>query len=139
MTSEVKYLGELRTDAVHLHSQQHIITDAPTDNQGKGEAFSPTDLTATSLASCMATTMGILAKRQNWNMDETKISVLKVMTSDPRRISEIHIDIEFPHNNFSEKEKQMLEQAAITCPVAKSLHPDIKQITKFTYRNSANK
>ena len=133
MTSEVKYLGELRTEAVHLRSKQMIITDAPTDNQGKGEAFSPTDLASTSLASCMATIMGILAKRKNWNIDGTKFSVTKIMADNPRRISEIQIDIEVPHSNFSEEEKKMLENAAITCPVAKSLHPEIKQALRFTY------
>lgn len=133
MTSEVIYIGELRTEAVHLRSQKQIITDAPTDNQGKGEAFSPTDLTATSLATCMATIMGILAKRKNWNIDGTKFSVTKGMTDNPRRISEIQIVVQVPHSNFSEEEKKMLENAAITCPVAKSLHPDIRQVIQFKY------
>ena len=100
-TSEVIYKGELRTTAVHLKSGQQIITDAPTDNNGKGEAFSPTDLLATSLGCCMLTVMGIIAKRHNINMDETKVEILKVMGDNPRRISEIHIDILFAGKNMS--------------------------------------
>lgn len=133
MASEVIYLGELRTEAIHLRSQNKITTDAPPDNQGKGAAFSPTDLAATSLASCMATVMGIFASRKNWNIDGTKFSVDKIMAENPRRISEIHITIRFPHENFSNEEKKMLENTALTCPVAKSLHPDIKQIIQFNY------
>lgn len=133
MTSEVIYIGELRAEAIHLRSKESIITDAPIDNQGKGEAFSPTDLTATSLASCMVTTMGIIAKRNNWNIDGTKCSVLKIMASEPRKIAEIHIDIQFPLNNFSEKEKEILKNTALNCPVAKSLHPDINQMITFKF------
>jgi putative redox protein len=133
-TSKVKYLGELRTEAVHLQSGQVIITDAPKDNHGKGEAFSPTDLAATSLATCMLTVMGIASKKDNFtSIDGTATEVTKVMYSDPRRIGEIHIKITFPKNNFSEKEKKIYENAAYTCPVAKSLHPDIKQVIEFIW------
>ena len=132
-TSEVIYKGDLRTTAIHLKSGQQIITDAPTDNSGKGEAFSPTDLLATSLGCCMLTVMGIVAKRHSINMDNTKVEILKVMADSPRRVAEIHIDIHFPKNNYTDKEKELLEHTALACPVAKSLHPDIKQKTRFHF------
>jgi putative redox protein len=134
ITSAVKYLGELRTEAVHLQSGNKITTDAPKDNHGKGEAFSPTDLAATSLATCMITVMGILSRKENITpITDTTAEVMKVMYPDPRRIGEIHIKLTFPKNNFSEKEKRMYEHAAHTCPVAKSLHPDLKQIVEFVW------
>lgn len=133
-TSEVIYTGDLRTEAVHLQSGNKLITDAPKDNHGKGEAFSPTDLTATSLACCMLSVMGIVSKKEGITTSEgAKATVLKVMYAEPRRIGEIHIDITMPAKSFTEKEKKMYEHAAYTCPVAKSLHPDIKQEIKFTY------
>ena len=132
-TSEVIYKGELRTNCTHMKSGQQIITDAPIDNNGKGEAFSPTDLLATSLGTCMLTVMGIVAKRNNINMDGTKVEILKVMAESPRRVSEIYIDMFFPSNKYTQKEKDLLEHSAITCPVAKSLHPDIKQKTRFHF------
>lgn len=132
-TSEVIYKGELRTTAIHLKSGQQIITDAPTDNNGKGAAFSPTDLLTTSLGCCMLTVMGIIAKRHNINMDGTKVEILKVMGDNPRRVSEIHIDMFFSANDYSQKEKDLLEHTALACPVAKSLHPDIKQKTHFHF------
>ncbi len=133
MTSEIIYTGSLRTEAKHLQSGTKIITDAPTDNHGKGEAFSPTDLTATSLATCMLTTMGIAANTYNINMDGTKASVQKIMAANPRRISEIKVAIDFPKNNYIEKEKTILKNTALTCPVAVSLHPDIKQDVTFNF------
>jgi putative redox protein len=133
-TSEVIYLGELRTEAVHLQSGNKLITDAPKDNHGKGEAFSPTDLAATSLACCMLSVMGIVAKKDGITSGEgAKATVLKVMYAEPRRIGEIHVEIFMPAKGFSEKERKIYENAAYTCPVAKSLHPDIKQVIKFTY------
>jgi len=132
-TSEVVYIGDLRTTATHLQSGKQIITDAPIDNQGKGEAFSPTDLMATSLGSCMLTVMGIVAKRHAINMNNTKVEVLKVMADNPRRVAEIHIDMYFPKNTYSQKDKDLLEHTALACPVAKSIHPDIKQKTRFHY------
>ena len=132
-TSEVIYKGDLRTTAIHLKSGQQIITDAPTDNNGKGEAFSPTDLLATSLGCCMLTVMGIVAKRHSINMDNTKVEILKVMADNPRRVAEIHIEMHFPKNNYTDKEKELLEHTALACPVAKSLHPDIKQKTRFHF------
>lgn len=132
-TSEIIYKGELSTTAIHLKSGQQITTDAPVDNNGKGQAFSPTDLLATSLGSCMLTVMGIVAKRHNINMDGTKVEILKVMADNPRRVSEVHVDMHFPKNNYSDKDKQLLENTALACPVAKSLHPDIKQKTRFHF------
>ena len=132
-TSEIIYKGELRTTAVHLKSGQQIVTDAPTDNNGKGEAFSPTDLMATSLGCCMLTVMGIVAKRHNIDMEGTKVEILKVMAENPRRVSEVHVEMHFPKNNYSQKDKDLLEHTALACPVAKSLHPDIKQKTRFHF------
>ena len=128
-TSNVKYLGELRTECTHIQSNTKIFTDAPKDNHGKGEMFSPTDLTATSLACCMISVMGIVSMKEGITpTNGTTAEVTKVMYAEPRRIGEIHIKIVFPKNNFTEKEKKIYEHAAYTCPVAKSLHPEIKQI-----------
>lgn len=133
MTSEVTYQGNLRTKAVHLASNSTIITDAPTDNHGKGEAFSPTDLTATSLATCMITIMGLSAQSRGWDLIGTRAEILKVMASDPRRISRIEIDLHMPDGDFSDDDKKILEKAARTCPVALSLHPDIEQVIRFVW------
>lgn len=134
ITSTVKYPGELRTVAVHLKSGTTIITDAPTDNHGKGEAFSPTDLVATALASCMISIMGIVSMKENiTKADGATAEITKVMYADPRRIGEIHVTVTMPKLNYSEKEKKMYEHAAFTCPVAKSLHPDIKQVINFVW------
>jgi uncharacterized OsmC-like protein len=126
-TSKVTYLGDLRTKAVHLSSKTEIITDAPIDNQGKGEAFSPTDLIATAYASCMLTIIGIGAKGHGFSIEGTTVEITKVMGDNPRRIIEIIADINFPPNNFTEKQKDFFKLVSQTCPVAKSLHPDIKQ------------
>lgn len=130
---ELTYTGELRCRAIHLKSANEIITDAPTDNMGKGEAFSPTDLTATSLGLCMLTTIGISAQKNNYNIDGTRAEVTKVMASNPRRISEIVVDLYFPANNYTEEQKRLIETAALHCPVAKSLHPDLVQTVKFIW------
>jgi putative redox protein len=127
------YKGELRTELTHLKSGISIITDAPTDNQGKGEAFSPTDLLSASLGACMLTIMGIVAKRNNIEIDGTRIKVSKIMADSPRRVSEVHVEFDMPSGNFNEKEKDLLRNAALTCPVAKSLHPDIIQKVIFNY------
>jgi uncharacterized OsmC-like protein len=132
-TSRIVYTGELRTEAEHIRSGNKIITDAPIDNQGKGEFFSPTDLLATSLGCCMVTIMGIAARTHNFNIDGTKISVQKVMGTNPRRVVEIMIHLHFPHNNYSSKEKKLIELSAKECPVAQSLHPDLKQTINFHY------
>lgn len=131
MTSKVVYLGELRTEATHLRSGQKIITDAPVDNEGRGEAFSPTDLCATSLASCLLTIMGIAAKKRNMNMQGTTAEVVKVMAENPRRISEIIIDIRFP-DDLSEKDRNILVLSAKHCPVSNSISSDVKETLKFS-------
>jgi putative redox protein len=124
------YLGGLRTEATHLQSGTKIITDAPTDNQGKGEAFSPTDLLAESLGSCILTTMGIAANTHAINIDNTTCEITKVMAQSPRRVAEIVINLKFPAE-YTEKEKKILEMAALGCPVHVSLHPDVKQTIDF--------
>ena len=131
-TAEIVYTGNLKTRATHKQSGITIITDAPKDNQGEGSAFSPTDLLATSLATCAVTTMGIVARRDGINMDNATAEVVKVMESNPRRVAEIHIKITFP-KKYEEKERKILENTANTCPVAKSLHPNLKQIIEFIY------
>jgi uncharacterized OsmC-like protein len=132
ITSEVKYLGALRTSATHLKSGTIIETDAPTDNNGKGALFSPTDLAATSLASCLLTVMGIKAEQKGIAFERLQCSVTKVMTSGPRRISEIKVTVEVDED-WSEKERKLLEHTARTCPVSLSLHPDISQDISFIY------
>jgi putative redox protein len=132
-TSKILYLGNLRTEAIHLKSGNKIITDAPPDNNGKGEAFSPTDLLATSLGSCMLTIMGIIAERHAINIDGTSIEITKIMDANPRRVSEIIVEFSMPKNNYSDKEKNLLENAAHTCPVAKSLSSELKKTVKFNY------
>jgi uncharacterized OsmC-like protein len=117
-----------------LQSGQSIITDAPTDNNGRGEAFSPTDLVATALATCMITVMGIKARANDWNIDGAELMVTKVMASDPRRISEVHIIVKMPVANFDDKARKILENTGRTCPVAMSLHPDIKQLIIFEWQ-----
>ena len=121
------YTGGLRTEAIHLRSGNKIITDAPIDNQGKGEAFSPTDLASTSLATCILTIMGIAARNHNINMEGTEAEVTKVMASDPRRIARIEINITMPAISYASKDKKILEAAAHHCPVALSLHPDTEE------------
>ncbi|RZK41313.1 MAG: OsmC family peroxiredoxin [Pedobacter sp.] len=132
-TSKITYSGDLRTISVHLKSGNEIVTDAPIDNQGKGEAFSPTDLLATSLGNCMLTIVGIAAKAHGFNIDGTTAEVTKVMAENPRRVSEILVSLQFPSVDYSSKEKEIIERSAKTCPVAHSLHPDIKQVITFNY------
>jgi uncharacterized OsmC-like protein len=131
-TAKVTYQGDLRTQSIHLQSNNQIITDAPTDNHGKGEAFSPTDLLASSLGSCMLTIMGIKADSMDLDISSTTAEVTKVMAAEPRRVSEVHIEIQF-QQSFDERTQKVLEQAALNCPVAKSVHPDIQQVVKFHY------
>lgn len=133
-TSTVKYIGELRTEATHTQSNTTIFTDAPKDNHGKGEMFSPTDLVATALASCILSVMGIVSLKEGiTKTDGATAEVTKIMYTEPRRIGEIHINLTFPKNNFTDKEKKIYEHSAYTCPVAKSLHPDIKQVLEFVW------
>ncbi len=127
------YCGNLRTEALHVNSGQKIITDAPTDNHGKGEAFSPTDLLCAALGSCMLTVMGIAANTHRININGTTIKITKVMISNPRKIAEVIIEFTFSGNDYTDKDKMILEKAALTCPVALSLHPDLKQTIQFSY------
>jgi len=134
MTSEIIYKGALRTEAKHLQSSIIIETDAPTDNQGKGERFSPTDLLATSLGTCMITTMGIKARNMNVDLTDTKISVQKIMKADPRRVAKVEVIFDFPSSlKIDDKQKQILENTAHTCPVAISIHPDLEVKTVFNW------
>lgn len=132
MISKVVYQGDLRTEATHLKSGNTIITDAPLDNEGKGEAFSPTDLVATALASCMLTIMGIVARRDGIDIEGTKADVEKIMSTDPRRIGEIRININFL-KHIEVKDRKKLERAAHTCPVSKSLGDNLKEVVRFNY------
>ena len=134
-TIETIYLGDLRTEATHVQSGTKIITDAPVDNQGKGEAFSPTDLLSASLASCMLTIMGIKARASNINIDGTTCSITKIMAADPRRVAEIVINFKFP-KEYSEKEQQLLERAALTCPVYYSVHENLKKTVTFGWEET---
>ncbi len=124
---EVIYTTGLRTEMTHLASSTRVLTDAPVDNKGKGEVFSPTDLVAASLASCMLTIMGISASEHGFSIDGTRAEVTKLMQSDPRRIGGITIELYFPPNNYSPKQRKILEHISRTCPVALSLHPELKQ------------
>ncbi|WP_310992355.1 OsmC family protein [Aequorivita marina] len=131
-TSKVTYLGKLRTENEHLKSGNTFITDAPTDNNGKGEAFSPTDTVATGLANCMITVMGIKAQNMDVNMDGTTAMVTKTMAAEPRRISKIEIVLNLP-SGIDEKSKKILENTGKTCPVMQSLHPDIEKVIVFNW------
>lgn len=133
-TSKVTYLGDLRTSSIHLQSGSEIISDAPLDNNGKGEAFSPTDTVANGLASCMFTVMGIKARDLGIDLSGSTAEVTKIMAAEPRRISEIHIT--FSMNLFTDdKTKTILERTANTCPVHYSLHPDIKKEITFNWKD----
>lgn len=129
--AEVKYLGQLRTQATHLPSGMILQTDAPKDNQGKGEAFSPTDLMSTSLASCMLTIMGIASNAHQINIDGTHCEVEKYMASQPRSVEKIIISLYMPDFPYSEKHKEILEKAARTCPVSLSLSEKLIQEIYF--------
>lgn len=131
-TAKVIYLGELRTECTHLTSGSTYITDAPLDNQGKGAAFSPTDTVATGLANCMLTVMGIKARDLGVAMEGTTAEVTKIMSANPRRISEIKVVLQFPKGTSSKNQK-ILENTGRTCPVALSLHPEIIQDIQFNW------
>ncbi|RYZ52159.1 MAG: OsmC family peroxiredoxin [Sphingobacteriales bacterium] len=132
MTATVVYQGDLRTVATHVQSASEIETDAPVDNNGKGERFSPTDLVAAALASCMLTIMGIASRTHGLNIDGTRCEVEKVMASNPRRIAEIKIALYFNSvHSFTDKDRKILENAALTCPVFLSLHADLTKTITF--------
>jgi len=132
MTSKVTYKGALRTEATHIRSGNTIITDAPLDNKGKGEAFSPTDLVATAIGSCMLTIMGIKADEMNINIEGATAEVEKIMGTEPRRIAQVNILINVPIST-DEKTKKILEKSAMTCPVDKSISETMIRDVKFTW------
>lgn len=132
-TSKVIYQGNLRTYATHLYSGNSIITDAPLDNQGKAEAFSPTDLVATALTSCMFTIIGIKARDAQFSIENSTATITKIMADAPRKIKEIVIDFDFSNHTYTDKEKKIIENSARTCPVALSLSPEIKQTLSFKF------
>jgi putative redox protein len=127
MTSTVIYNGDLRTTCTHLNSESAIETDAPVDNNGKGERFSPTDLMATSLATCMVTVMGIKARNMGFDLNDLRVDVEKIMKAEPRRVGGIHLTFHIPADlkNIDAKSRDILKHTANTCPVAQSIHPDI--------------
>jgi uncharacterized OsmC-like protein len=132
MISKIKYLGSLRTESTHVASGERVITDAPVDNHGRGEAFSPTDMLANHLATCMITVMGIYAENTGFSMEGTTASVNKLMASNPRRIAAVEIDLQLPAG-IPEKYRIKLENIGLNCPVAKSLHPDLIQRVRIHY------
>jgi uncharacterized OsmC-like protein len=134
MTASVIYESDLRTTCIHLRSGSSFETDAPTDNQGKGERFSPTDLLATSLASCILTTMAIRAKELEHILRQVKIDVEKIMQASPRRVSQINLTFHYPDGFMADAaQKAKLEEIAWTCPVKESIHPDIKLNVDFNW------
>jgi len=136
MTSTVIYEGELRTVALHTASDTRIETDAPVDNHGKGERFSPSDLVATALGSCMLTIMGMKARDLDIDLKGTRIEIQKIMKAEPRRISGISLTFHLPENlHLSEKNKTILQRAADTCPVMYSIHPDIAVQVNYNWQN----
>lgn len=131
-TAEIIYQGNLRTEMTHVQSGSVVITDAPTDNHGRGEAFSPTDLVATALGSCMITIMGIKAANIGANMDGTRAEIVKHMESNPRRIGKVEVRVHMPAS-LSDEHRRSLELAGLNCPVAKSLSPELIQDVTFHY------
>ena len=134
MTSKIIYLGDLRCESEHLQSGTKIFTDAPTDNHGKGEVFSPTDLCATSLAQCMLTTIAILGKDKEINIEGSYAELQKIMNPKPRKIAEIVCDLYF-HGSFSDEEKAFIEDTALNCPVALTLSSEVKKCVTFNYQD----
>lgn len=134
MTSKIVYKGEYRTEAIHLQSGTIIETDAPTDNNGKGERFSPTDLVATALGSCMISIMAMSAEPRDISLVGTTCEITKIMVANPRKIGEIVVKVEIKgEDNYSDKEKTILERAALTCPVYLSLNEDVKKTVEFVW------
>lgn len=132
-TIKTTYLGELRTENIHLQSGSKIITDAPCDNRGRGEAFSPTDLLATALGNCIMTIMGIKAMDNGIDLKGTEIEITKIMANDPRRVAEVIMEFNFPKKGYSENEKRLIESVAGTSPVPLSVHPNLIQTIRFNW------
>ena len=133
MTASIIYQGDLRCSATHLQSGTVIETDAPTDNRGKGEKFSPTDTLCVSLGTCLITTMALKAREMNIELKETKIDITKHMLKDPRRVGQIDVTVHLPRLDINEEERSVLETSGNNCPVAKSLHPDLKMKIKYNW------
>ena len=133
--SKITYLGDLRTEATHLKSGSIIQTDAPTDNNGKGALFSPTDLMSTSLGSCMLTMMGIRAKNEGWNL-QGEINIHKIMSANPRKVATIKVELKLSLDIDTENNRKILEKIALTCPVGLSLSPELNQEISFEWINS---
>ena len=133
MTASIIYQGDLRCSATHLQSGTVIETDAPTDNRGKGEKFSPTDTLCVSLGTCMITTMALKARDMGIELKDTKIEITKHMLKDPRRIGQIDVTLHLPRLNLNEEERSTLETSGNNCPVAKSLHPDLKMNIQYNW------
>ena len=133
-TAKTKYLGDLRTEIIHIRSGSVITTDAPVDNKGKGENFSPTDLVAAALGSCVFTIMGIAAREHNFSIDGSSCTITKIMTDKPRKIGEIRIEFDFTGNEYSDKQKKILEHSVKTCPVALSLNESVFQNVTLLFK-----
>jgi uncharacterized OsmC-like protein len=133
-TAKTKYMGDLRTEIIHIRSGSVITTDAPVDNKGKGENFSPTDLVASALGSCIFTIMGIAAREHNFSIDGSSCTITKSMTDKPRKIGEIRIEFDFTGNEYSDKQKKILEHSVKTCPVALSLNESVFQNVTLLFK-----
>ena len=133
-TVSAKYLGELRTEMIHVRSGNAVITDAPVDNKGRGEFFSPTDLVASALGSCIFTIMGIAAREHGFSIDGSSCSITKIMADKPRKIGEIRIEFDMTANSYTDKQKTILEHCVKTCPVALSLHESVIQNVTLSFK-----
>jgi putative redox protein len=133
-TARTKYIGELRTEILHVRSGSIITTDAPVDNKGKGENFSPTDMVASALGSCIFTIMGIAAREHGFSIDNTSCRITKIMTEAPRKIGEIRIEFDFTANEYTDKQKKILDYCVKTCPVALSLNESIFQNVTLLFK-----
>ncbi|WP_297848973.1 OsmC family protein [uncultured Desulfovibrio sp.] len=133
-TISARYLGDLRVECTHTQSGTKIITDAPVDNHGKGQAFSPTDLCATAVGACAMTIIGLYARNHGVDVTGAEMEITKSMSADPRRIGKVEVVFTMPDRPYSEKEKKVMERAAHTCPVHLSLHPDVEQVFTFKWR-----
>ncbi len=134
-TYKITYNGELRTEIAHQRSGKTITTDAPVDNKGKGEYFSPTDMVSSALCSCIFTIMGIKAKENGFNIEGATATAKKIMRNDPRRIDEVQIEYDFSKHNLTDEQKQILKQLVHASPVPRSLHPDIKQNISLKFKD----
>ncbi len=132
-TLKTVYKGNLRSEITHLQSSSVVVTDAPTDNNGKGESISPTDMVAGALGSCILTIIGMASEAHGFDIVGTEVETTKVMSASPRRIGEIHLTINFPRN-YEDKHKRLIEASVRSCPVEQSLHPDIKRVITYNYK-----